>query len=182
MESKHTSCLASFSSMCISKPEYYILHLLLFNVIGLTHYTSHTSYISHVTDFPKLPVKPARLLVRGSVDNEQVGRLSYHRLLLLCFSGRRHTGEPPATPAKGQELLDGKGWGRNSWGNMGEREGFSAMWVPNRNTQMPSCLGSHPPGLPRIPVFPFQPLLDLSKFLPSLGDKNLNTACSHQLW
>lgn len=114
MESKHTSCLASFSSMCISKPEYYILHLLLFNVIGLTHYTSHPSYISHITDFPKLPVKPARLLVQGSVDNEQVGRLSYHRLLLLSFSGRRHAGEPPATPAKGQELLNGKGWERNS--------------------------------------------------------------------
>lgn len=45
MDSGYTSHLASFPSLCIFKPEYYILHLILFNAIGLTHYTSHASHI-----------------------------------------------------------------------------------------------------------------------------------------
>lgn len=165
--------------MCISNPEYYLLHLLLFNVTGLIHYTSHASYISHVTDFPKPVVKSARLLVRGSVNNERAGRHSYHHLLLQAGdtpeSQQRHL-QKVRSYSMGKE---GRGTPEGTWGN---RRGFSAMWVPNGNTQIPSCLGSHTSGLSRIPVFPFQPLHNLSKFLPSLGDKNLNTAFSHQLW
>lgn len=73
---------------------------------------------------------------------------------------------------------DGRGNPEGMWGN---RRGFSAMQVPNGNTQIPSCLGSHTSGLSQIPVFPFRLLLDLSKLSPSLGDKNLNPACSYQL-
>ena len=73
---------------------------------------------------------------------------------------------------------DGRGTPEGAWGN---RRGFSTMQVPNGNTQIPSCLGSRTPGLSQIPVFPFKPLLDLSKLSPSLGDKNLHPACSHQL-
>ena len=73
---------------------------------------------------------------------------------------------------------DGRGTPEGAWGN---RRGFSMMQVPNGNTQIPSCLGSRTPGLSQIPVFPFKPLLDLSKLSPSLGDKNLHPACSHQL-
>jgi len=56
-----------------------------------------------------------------TTSKQEGSSLSYHCLLLLSFSGWTHAGEPPAPPqlrqcprAKGQELLDGKGWERNS--------------------------------------------------------------------
>lgn len=175
--------------MCIFKPGYYILHLLLFNVIGLTHYTSHASHVLHVTETPRLVVKPARLLVQGSGDNEWVGRLlSLVPLPAPAFllrqdtqpeSHQQHHSSGNAHVQKVRSYLmgkDGRGAPEGMWGN---RRGFTAMRVPNGNTQIPSCLGSRTLGLSQIPVFPFKPL---SKFSPSLGDKNLNPACSHQLW
>lgn len=76
---------------------------------------------------------------RVVIPSEWEGSVSQHCLLLLSFSGRMHCKEPPATlqlrecpRAESQELLDGKGWERSSWGNVGEQEGLllnpSAKW------------------------------------------------------
>lgn len=96
-------------------------------------------------------------------------------------SHQRHHSSGNAHVQKVSSYLMGKDGRGTPKGTGGNRRGFSATRAPNGNTQIPSCLGSHTWGPSLIPVFLFKPLLDLSKFSPSLGDKNLNPACSHQL-
>lgn len=144
-------------------------------------------HVSHVTETRRLVVKPARLLVQGGGDTERAGRLlslvpsPAPAFLLRQDTHQRCRSSGNVHVQKVRSYLmgkDGRGTPEGTWGN---RRGFSAMQVPNGNTQIPSCLGSHTSGWSQIPVFPFKPLLDLSKLSPSQGDKNFNPACSHQL-
>lgn len=168
--------------MCIFKPEYYILRLLLFNVIGLTHYTRHLSHLSRVTETWGLikPVKPVRLPVQGSGDVEREGS-SPSQVGRTPQSHQRHRSSGSAHVQKVRSYLMGKDGRGTPEGTSGNRRGFSAMQVPNSYTQIPSCLGSRTLWLSQRPVFPFKSLLDVSKCSPSSRDKNLKPACSHQL-
>ena len=107
--------------MCIFKLEYCILHLLLFNVIGLTHYTSHAPQVLRVTEAPRPVVKPARLLVQGCGDNEQAGRLfSLVPLPAPAFLLRLDTRWRATSAAAAQAMSTCKRSGATWWERMGE--------------------------------------------------------------
>lgn len=107
--------------MCVLKPKYYILHLLLYNVIGLTHCTSHGSHVSHVTETPRLVVKPARLPVQGGGDNERARRLlSLIPVPAPTFLLRQDAHQRAASDTAAQAMPTCKRSGATWWERMGE--------------------------------------------------------------